>query len=106
MCLSSVGCTPQTPDNCVCCRHVVNVGPTHWRHSVVSANILAVRAVSVRLVTDTLSYMFVGISTNEVEIGKFTAYFLSSRTFRPLTEYKLCYSSTHTPAQYFVCSHK
>ena len=31
-----------------------------------SVNFLAVGVVSVRLVADTLSYMFVGISTNEV----------------------------------------
>ena len=66
LCLLSVGFTSQMPDNCVCLRHVVNVGPTRWRHSVVSVKFLAVGVVSVRLVADTLSYMFVGISTNEV----------------------------------------
>jgi hypothetical protein len=58
----SVGYTPQTTDICVCRRHVGNVVPTRRRHSVMSANFLAVGVVSVSPVTDTLSYMYVGIS--------------------------------------------
>jgi hypothetical protein len=34
----SVGSTPQTTDIFACCRHVGNVGPTRWQHSVMSAN--------------------------------------------------------------------
>ncbi len=33
----SVGYTPQTTDICVCRRHVDNVGPTRWRHSLTLA---------------------------------------------------------------------
>ena len=62
----SVGYTPQTTDIFVCRRHVGNVVPTRRRHSVMSAIFLAVGVVSVRPVADTLSYMYVGIVTNEV----------------------------------------
>ncbi len=58
----SVGYTPQTTDIFVCRRHVGNVVPTRRQHSVMSANFLAVGVVSVSPVTDTLSYMYVGIS--------------------------------------------
>jgi hypothetical protein len=34
----SVSSTPQTTDIFVCRRHVDNVGPTRWQHSVMSAN--------------------------------------------------------------------
>ncbi len=37
-----------------------------WRHSVMSATFSAVGVMSVRPVADAHSYMFVGISTNEV----------------------------------------
>ena len=53
----SVGYTPQTTDIFVCRRHVGNVVPTRRRHSVMSANFLAVGVVSVRPVADTQSYM-------------------------------------------------
>jgi hypothetical protein len=60
----SVGYTPQTIDIFVCCRHVGNVIPTSRRHSVMSANFLAVSVVSVTIIPDTLSsYMYIGIST-------------------------------------------
>ena len=62
----SVGYTPQTTDIFVCRQHVGNVVPTRRRHSVMSANFLAVGVVSVRPITDTHSYMYVGIGTNEV----------------------------------------
>ena len=62
----SVGYTPQTTDIFVCRRHVGNVVPTRRRHSVMSANFLAVGVVSVRPIADTHSYMYVGIGTNEV----------------------------------------
>jgi len=50
----SVGYTPQTTDIFVCRRHVGNVV------------LLVVGVMSVRPVADTHSYMFVGISTDEV----------------------------------------
>ena len=59
----SVGYTPQMTDICVCHRHVVNVGPTRWWHSDMSANFSAVGVVLVNIVPNTLSYMYVGIST-------------------------------------------
>ena len=62
----SVGYSPQTTDIFVCRQHVGNVVPTRRRHSLVSANFLAVGVMSVRPVADTHSYMYVGISTNEV----------------------------------------
>jgi hypothetical protein len=62
----SVGYTPQMTDIFVCRRHVGNVVPTCRRHSVMSANFLAVGVVSVRPIADTHSYMYVGIGTNEV----------------------------------------
>jgi hypothetical protein len=62
----SVGSTTQTTDIFVCCQQVVNVGPTRWRHSVMSANILAVSVVSGNFVANTISYMYAGISTSEV----------------------------------------
>ena len=62
----SVGYTPQTTDIFVCRRHVGNVVPTRRRHSVMSANFLAVGVVSVRPIADTHSYMYVGISIDEV----------------------------------------
>ena len=62
----SVGYTPRTTDIFVCRRHVGNVIPTRWRHSVMSANFSAVGVVSVRPVADTHSYMYVGISIDEV----------------------------------------
>jgi hypothetical protein len=64
----SVGSTPQTTDIFVCRRHVKNVVPTRWRHSLMSANFSAVGVVSVRPVADTHSCMYVRISTNEVVI--------------------------------------
>ena len=91
----SVGYTPQMTDIFVCCRHVGNVVPTRRQHSVMSAIFLAVGIVLVRPpVADTHSYMFVGISTDEVvtyedkkKRGMFTAYFTSSHIFHPLKEY-------------------
>jgi hypothetical protein len=62
----SVGYTPRTTDIFVCRRHVGNVVPTRRRHSVMSANFSAVSVVSVRPVDDTHSYMYVGISIDEV----------------------------------------
>ena len=62
----SVGYTPQTTDIFVCRRHVGNVVPTRRQHSVMSANFSAVGIMSVRPVADTHSYMYVGISTDEV----------------------------------------
>jgi hypothetical protein len=62
----SVGYTPQTTDIFVCRRLVGNIIPTRRRHSVMSANFLAVGVVSVRPVADTHSYMYVGISIDEV----------------------------------------
>jgi hypothetical protein len=62
----SVGYTPQMTDIFDCRRHVGNVGPTRRRHSVMSANFLAVGVVPVRPVADTHSHMYVGISTDEV----------------------------------------
>jgi hypothetical protein len=62
----SVGCTRQTTDIFVCRRHVGNVVPTRRRHSVMSANSSAVGVVSVRPIPDTHSYMYVGISIDEV----------------------------------------
>jgi hypothetical protein len=53
----SVGFTTQTTDIFVCCQHVVNVGPARWRHSVMSANILAVSVVLGNFVADTIFYM-------------------------------------------------
>ena len=61
----SVGYTPQTTDIFVCRRHVGNVVPTRRRHSVMLANFLAVDVVLVRPITDTHSYMYVGISIDE-----------------------------------------
>jgi hypothetical protein len=61
----SVGYTPQTTDIFVCRRHVGNVVPTRRRHSM-SANSSAVGVVSVRPIADTHSYMYVGISIDEV----------------------------------------
>jgi len=59
----SVGYTPQImTDIFVCRRHVGNVVPTRWQHSVISANFLAVSVVSETFIPDTLSYMYVGIS--------------------------------------------
>ena len=58
----SVGYTPQTTDICVCCQHVMNVGPTCRCHYVTPANFAAVGVVSVIFVHNTLSYMYVGIS--------------------------------------------
>jgi hypothetical protein len=62
----SVGCTRQTIDIFVCRRHVGNVVPTRRRHSVMWANFLAVGVVSVRPIADTHSYVYVGISIDEV----------------------------------------
>jgi hypothetical protein len=62
----SVGYTRQMTDIFVCRQHVGNVVPTRRRHSVMSANFSAVGIVSVRPVADTHSYMYVGISTDEV----------------------------------------
>ncbi len=62
----SVGYTPQTTDIFVCRRHVGNVVPTRRRHSVMSANFSAVDVVSVRPVTETHSYMHIGISIDVV----------------------------------------
>ena len=62
----SVGYIPQTTDICVCCRHVDNVGPTGRRHSVKSAYFFADKVVSGNRIPDTLSYVFVGIRTDEV----------------------------------------
>ena len=59
----SVGYTPQTTDIFVCRRHVGNVVPTRRQHSVMSANFLAVGVVSETFIPDTLSYMYIGIST-------------------------------------------
>ena len=58
----SVGYTPQTTDIFVCRRHVGNVVLTRRRHSVMSANFLAVGVVSETFISDTLSYMYIGIS--------------------------------------------
>ena len=62
----SVGYTPQTTDIFVCHQHVGNVVPTRQRHSVMSANFSAVGVMLVRPVADTHSYMYIGISTDEV----------------------------------------
>jgi len=62
----SVGYTPQTTDIFVCLHDVGNVVPTRRQHSVMSANFLAVGVVTVRSVADTHSYMYIGISTDEV----------------------------------------
>jgi hypothetical protein len=61
----SVGYTPQTTDICVCRQHVDNVGPTRRRHSLKSA-FFADKVVSGNRIPDTLSYVFVGIRTDEV----------------------------------------
>ncbi len=61
----SVGYTPQTTDICVCCRHVDNVSPTRQRHSLMLALFFADKVVSGNRIPDTLSCVFVGISTNE-----------------------------------------
>ena len=59
----SVGYTPQImTDIFVCRRHVGNVVPTRRRHSLMSANFSAVGIVSVTIIPDTLSYMYIGIS--------------------------------------------
>ena len=62
----SVGYTPQMTDIFVCRRHVGNVGPARRQHSVMSAIFSAVSVLSVRPDADTHSYMYVGISTDEV----------------------------------------
>ena len=62
----SVGSTPQMTDIFVCRRHVRNVVLTRRQHSVMSANFWAVGVVSVRPVADTHSYIYVGISTDEI----------------------------------------
>ena len=89
----SVSYTPQTTDIFVCRQHVGNVVPTRRRHSLVSANFLAVGIMSVRPVADTHSYMYVGISTNEVvttykdnNIWNASVYFTFSHIFQPLKE--------------------
>ncbi len=61
----SVGYTSQTTDICVCRRHVNNVGPARRQHSLKSALLFANKVVLGNCIPDTLSYMFVGISTNE-----------------------------------------
>ena len=58
----SVGYTPQTTDICVCCQHVMNVGPARRCHYLMPANFAAVGVVSVIFIHNTLSYMHVGIS--------------------------------------------
>jgi hypothetical protein len=62
----SVGYTPQTTDICVCRQHFDNVGPTRWRHSLKSAFFFADKVVSGNRIPDTLSYVYVGIITDEV----------------------------------------
>ena len=62
----SVGYTPQTTYIFVCHRHVGNVVPTRRQHSVMSAIFLAVGVMSVRPVANTHSYVYIGISTDEV----------------------------------------
>jgi hypothetical protein len=62
----SVGYTPQTTDICVCRRHVDNVGPTRRRHSLKSAFFCRQSRVGKSYPQNTRSYMFVGISTDEV----------------------------------------
>ena len=62
----SVGYTPQTTDICVCRQHVDNVGPTGRQHFVKSAYFFADKIVSGNCIPDTLSYVFVGIRTDEV----------------------------------------
>ena len=53
----SVGYTPQTPDICVCRRHVDNVCPTRWQHSVKSACFFADKVVLGNRIPDTLFYV-------------------------------------------------
>ena len=79
----SVGYTPQTTDICVCRQHVDNVGPTRRQHSLNSAFFFADKVVSGNRIPDTLSYMFVGISTNEV-VTTFEDKLGSSQIFHPL----------------------
>jgi hypothetical protein len=62
----SVGSTPQRTDIFVCRRHVENVVPTRWQHSLMSVIFLAVGVVSARPVANTYSCMGVEISSNEV----------------------------------------
>ena len=62
----SVGFTPQTTDICVCCQHVDNTGPTRQQHSLKSAFFFADKVMSGNRIPDTLSYVFVGIRTDEV----------------------------------------
>jgi hypothetical protein len=86
----SVGSTTQTTDIFVCCQHVPNVSPTCRRHSVMSANILNVSVVSGNFVTDTISYMYAGISTSEVRTTSLTCtqeshLLLQRRTFLGLS---------------------
>ena len=59
MCLSA---TPLKRQTFLSVADVGNVIPIRWRHSVMSAIILAVDVVSARPVADTLSYMYIGIS--------------------------------------------
>ena len=61
----SVGYTPQTTDICVCRRHVDNVGP-NVGDILLSRPFFADKVVSGNRIPDTLSYVFVGISTDEV----------------------------------------
>ena len=62
----SVGYTPQTTYICVCRQHVDNVGPTRRGHSLKLACFFADKVVSGNRIPDTLSYMHIGISTDEV----------------------------------------
>ena len=50
----------------VCHRHVENVAPTRRQHYIMSAIFLAVRVMLVRPVADTHSYIYGGISIDEV----------------------------------------
>jgi hypothetical protein len=58
---------PEQQTLCVCCRHVKDVGPTKWQHSVMSAFFYADGVVPEWHFPNTLSCMLVGISTSEKE---------------------------------------
>ena len=53
----SVGYTPQTPDICVCRRHVATCRPPGRRHSVKSALFFADEIVSGNCIPDTIFYV-------------------------------------------------
>ena len=91
----SVGYTPPTTDICVCCRHVDNVGRTRRQHSLKSDLFSAVGVVSGNRIPDTLSCVYVGISTDEVVTTYEDKNFLaSSQIFHPLASIILTLSKS------------